>query len=85
MEIHWFFVVGSREAYVHVTIPIPFSLTNISFSGLWKEHTLVRHFQSMVISKRLPLGQLYYHKRYNLFTRQRSGLNGLFLLRLQGH
>jgi hypothetical protein len=82
MEIHWFFVVGSRETYVHVTIAITFSLTNISSSGLWKEHSLVRHSQTVVISKRLPLRQLYYHKRYSLSTRQRSGLNGLFLLRL---
>ena len=81
MEIHWFFVVGSWEAYVHITIPIPFSLTNI-FSGLRQERTLVRRLQTMLISKRLPLGQLYDHKRYHFPTRQRSGLNGLFLLRL---
>ena len=44
MEIHRFLVVGSWEAYVHITIPVPFSPTEISFSGLWKEHILVRRF-----------------------------------------
>ena len=85
MEIHWFLVVGSWEACVLITIPIPFSLMANSFSGLWKEHTLVRRPQTMVISKCLLLGQLYDHKRHNFPTRQRSGLNGLFLLRFQGH
>jgi len=82
MEVHRFLVVGSWEAYVHIAIPISSPLTNISFSGLWKEHTLVRRSQTIVISKYLPLGQLYDRKRYHFPTRQRFGLNGLFLLRL---
>ena len=80
MEIHWRFAVDSWEAYVYLAIPTVLSLTSTPRSGLWKEYTLVRRSQTILISKFLPLGQLYDHKRYNFPTRQRSGLNGLLLL-----
>ena len=71
--------MGSVCSYYHSN---PILVNGDFFSGLRKEHTLVRRSQTVVISKRLPLGQLYDHKRYNFPPRQRSGLNGLFLLRL---
>jgi len=52
------------------------------FSGLWQEHNLVRRSQTMLILKLILLCQLYGHKRHNFPTQQRSGVNGLFLLRL---
>ena len=47
MEIHWFLVVGSREAYVPLTIPALLSPTTVSHSGFWQEYTLVRRSQTM--------------------------------------
>ena len=47
--------MDSREAYFNLVIPTLLSLTTIPCSGLWKEHTLVRRSQTMLISKRLYL------------------------------
>jgi len=81
MEICQLSSVDSREAYVNFTIRTLLLLTTIPRSGLWKEYTLVRRSQPVLISNYLLRCQLYDHKRYSLPTRQRPGLNGLFLLR----